>query len=94
MTNEQLVLEYQAGNREALEQLYLQNMKLIDKIIRRYGGNGELEDLRQESYFGIVKAAEPIQGRMRRSCPDTFLQARSDRAIPQNAEQLPRPFRA
>ena len=58
MTNEQLVLEYQAGNREALEQLYLQNMKLIDKIIRRYGGNGELEDLRQESYFGIAKAAE------------------------------------
>ena len=58
MTNEQLVLEYQAGNREALEQLYLQNMKLIDKIIRRYGGAEELEDLRQESYFGIVKAAE------------------------------------
>lgn len=58
MTNEQLVLEYQAGNREALEQLYLQNMKLIDKIIRRYGSAEELEDLRQESYFGIVKAAE------------------------------------
>ena len=58
MTNEQLVLEYQAGNREALEQLYLQNSGMIERIARRYGGLEELEDLRQESYFGLVKAAQ------------------------------------
>lgn len=58
MTNEQLVLEYQAGNMEVIEQLYLQNSGMIERIARRYGGLEELEDLRQESYFGLVKAAE------------------------------------
>lgn len=58
MTNEELVHEYQAGNREAIEQLYLQNSGMIEKIVRRYSGAEELEDLRQESFFGLVKAAE------------------------------------
>lgn len=58
MTNEELVHEYQAGNREVIEQLYLQNSGMIEKIVRRYSGVEELEDLRQESYFGLVKAAE------------------------------------
>lgn len=55
-TNEELVLEYQAGNKAVLEQLYLQNSGLIEKIIRRYSGVEELEDLRQESFFGLMKA--------------------------------------
>lgn len=58
MTNEELVHEYQAGNREVIEQLYLRNSGMIEKIVRRYSGVEELEDLRQESYFGLVKAAE------------------------------------
>ena len=58
MTNEELVHEYQAGNREVIKQLYLQNSGMIEKIVRRYSGVEELEDLRQESYFGLVKAAE------------------------------------
>ena len=61
MTNEELVHEYQAGNREVIEQLYLQNSGMIEKIVRRYSGVEELEDLRQESYFGLVKAAEAIR---------------------------------
>ena len=56
-TNEELVLEYQAGNKAVLEQLYLQNSGLIEKIIRRYSGVEELEDLRQESFFGLMMAA-------------------------------------
>lgn len=58
MTNEELVLDYQSGNEEALEALYSQNIKMINKIIRRYCGVEELDDLRQEAYFGIVKAAQ------------------------------------
>ena len=58
MTNEQLVHEYQAGNSEVIEQLYLQNSGMIEKVVRRYSESEELEDLRQEAYFGIVKAAE------------------------------------
>ena len=61
MTNEKLCIAIQSGTgdkQQLLEQLYLQNVGMIEKIIRRYGGAEELEDLRQESYFGIVKAAE------------------------------------
>ena len=58
MTNEELVLDYQSGNKDALEALYSQIIKMIEKIIRRYSGYEELDDLRQEAYFGIVKAAE------------------------------------
>ena len=57
MTNEELVLEYQAGNEDALEALYSQNAKMIEKVIRKYGGVEELDDLRQEAYFGIYRAA-------------------------------------
>ena len=58
MTNEELVIEYQTGNKAVIEQLYLQNRGMIERIARRYCEAVELEDLRQESYFGLVKAAE------------------------------------
>lgn len=58
MTNEELVIEYQNGNSDALEALYSQNIKMIEKVIRKYGGVEELDDLRQEAYFGIYRAAE------------------------------------
>lgn len=57
MTNEELVLEYQGGDKDALEALYSQNAKMIEKIIRKYSGVEELDDLRQEAYFGIYRAA-------------------------------------
>ena len=58
MTNEELVIEYQTGNKAVIEQLYLQNRGMIEKIVRRYAGIEEPDDLRQESFFGLVKAAE------------------------------------
>ena len=58
MTNEKLCLEFQQGNKEALEKLYSQNTGMIEKIIRKYSSVEELDDLRQEAYFGIVKAAQ------------------------------------
>ena len=57
MTNEELVLEYQSGDDNALEALYSQNAKMIEKVIRKYAGVEELDDLRQEAYFGIYRAA-------------------------------------
>lgn len=58
MTNEELAIEYQSGNNDALEALYSQNAKMIEKVIRKYSGVEELDDLRQEAYFGIYRAAE------------------------------------
>ena len=58
MTNEELCVKYQNGDPEAIEQLYIQNIRMIEKIIRRYRDIEDLDDLRQESFFGIVRAAE------------------------------------
>jgi len=58
MTNEQLCMMYQSGNKEVIEDLYKNNIGMIEKIVRRYKGVEDLEDLRQESYFGLVRAAE------------------------------------
>lgn len=58
MTNEQLCVMYQSGNKEVIGDLYKNNSGLIEKIIRRYKGVEDLDDLRQESYFGLVRAAE------------------------------------
>ena len=60
MTNEELCIAIQSGTgerQELLEQLYTQNTKMIEKIIRRYRGYEELDDLRQESFFGLVQAS-------------------------------------
>ena len=60
MTNEDLCMMIQNGTdkQKCLEQLYAQNSGIIEKTIKRYQGLEDLEDLRQESYFGIVRAAE------------------------------------
>lgn len=59
MSNEELVIEYQNGNKEVLKDLYVNNAGLIEKIVRGYQGAAEdPDDLRQESFFGIVRAAE------------------------------------
>ena len=60
MTNEELCIAIQSGTgerQELLEQLYTQNTKIIERIIRRYRGYEELDDLRQESFFGLVQAS-------------------------------------
>lgn len=60
MTNEEMVLHIQDGeNRtEYLEQLYGQNKGLIHGIIKRYIGIEPEEDLMQEGYIGLQRAAE------------------------------------
>ena len=57
-TNEELVTMIQSGTdeKENLELLYLQNIRLIDSFVKRYSGIEELEDLRQEAFIGMVKA--------------------------------------
>ena len=60
MTNEELVFQIQHGeNRiQNLEQLYTQNRGIIAKIIQRFKGYEEEDDLFQEAYFGLARAAE------------------------------------
>ena len=60
MTNEELVLAIQAGHdvTENMEQLYNQNRGMIIKLTEKYKGIEELQDLRQEAYFGLVRAVE------------------------------------
>ena len=60
MSNEELVIRIQQGGdrREELEELYKQNRGIIAKIVNRYHGSEDEEDLFQEAYFGIATAAE------------------------------------
>ncbi|MBR4396474.1 MAG: sigma-70 family RNA polymerase sigma factor, partial [Methanobrevibacter sp.] len=60
MTNEELCLLIQHGSdkKSYMEQLYLQNKGLIAQVAKKYCGYAEIEDLLQEGYFGLLKAAE------------------------------------
>lgn len=60
MSNEKLVLLIQQGvNREEnIEQLWIQNQGLISTIIMRYSGVDDPDDLRQQSFFGLLNAAD------------------------------------
>lgn len=68
MTNEDIVLEIQNGRDsegQLLYDLWNRNKGLIYKAVKRYEGRMEIDDLMQESYFAVVKAAEsydPEQG--------------------------------
>ena len=55
-SNEELVILIRNGNRDLLGQLYSQNSGMIEKIVRRYSGYEDPEDLRQEAFFGIKQA--------------------------------------
>ena len=59
MTNEELVTKIQEGEdvRENLEALYLQNVGMINRIVARYAGVEDPDDLRQEAFFGLERAA-------------------------------------
>ena len=59
MTNEELVLMVQAGEDRAgnIERLYLQNKGLIASIAARYVGYEDHEDLMQEGFLALLKAA-------------------------------------
>ena len=59
MTNEELVVEIQAGVNvlDNLGKLYQQNLYLIEKTVKPYEVYCEHDDLMQEAYFGLQKAA-------------------------------------
>ena len=63
MTNEELCLAYQAGNRQAAEQLYLANYSFIRSIAlayaRHYPGLWmDADDFTQEGAIALLRAAE------------------------------------
>lgn len=58
MENEEIVFLIQNGQTEYLEQLYLQNKRMIYKIIRKCGIKPEnIEDALQDGYIGLHMAA-------------------------------------
>ena len=61
MTNEELVQLYQAGDKQALDNLIEQNAGIVYKIANNYYVDGsssiDKEDLQQEGFIGLMKAA-------------------------------------
>ena len=57
--NEELVRQIQAGINVSsnLEQLYLKNRPFIYNTARKYSKQAEIDDLMQEGYLGLQKAA-------------------------------------
>lgn len=63
MSNEELCTAYQESKdhdtrSRILEELYLQNIRLIEKIARQYSDLCDREDLMQEAFFAVRRAAE------------------------------------
>ncbi|SHJ99487.1 RNA polymerase primary sigma factor [Hathewaya proteolytica DSM 3090] len=62
MTNEELVKQYQEGDKQALETLIDNNTGLVYKIAKNFytekTNSIDYEDLVQEGYLGLMKAAE------------------------------------
>lgn len=60
ISNEKLVLYIQAGKnrRVDLEELYQQNKGLIVRIAQHYLWGGEMDDLMQEGFIGLMVAAD------------------------------------
>lgn len=63
MTNEELVLLIQHASEKKLylEELYLNNKRMIADIANHFSGYADLDDLCQEGFFGLLKAAETWQ---------------------------------
>lgn len=63
MTNEQLVARIQAGEDEAenMLKLWQQTQGFIAKMAIRYQAYAELDDLKQEGYFGLCEAVRYYQ---------------------------------
>ncbi len=58
MSNEELVLQIQSGNKHLLETLWQQNQALVYTTVKRYSSLAELDDLMQEGYLGLYRAVE------------------------------------
>lgn len=66
-TNEEIVSAFQAGEQDALADLWRQNERGVQYVADRLAaaGLGEAEDLKQEGFFGLKRAAElydPAEG--------------------------------
>ena len=68
MTNEEMVIQYQGGNKQALEQLLEANKGFIHKVsMKLYLGKDnavDQEDLLQECRIGMIKAADRYKSDM------------------------------
>lgn len=68
MTNEEMVIQYQSGNKQALEQLLEANKGFIHKVsMKLYSGKDnavDQEDLLQECRIGMIKAADRYKSDM------------------------------
>ncbi|MBR4027713.1 MAG: sigma-70 family RNA polymerase sigma factor [Lachnospiraceae bacterium] len=58
MSNEELVKLIQSGQSKYMSELWEQNKGYIGKLTLKYKGYAELEDLKQEAYFGICEAVK------------------------------------
>jgi RNA polymerase primary sigma factor len=60
MSNEELVKQIQSGIKPSdnLGLLYQQNKGYIKQIAKKYKGYADIEDLKQEGYFGLYEAAK------------------------------------
>ena len=58
MTNEELVCLIKSGNNEKMADLYKQNTGLINRIVKKYAGYEDAEDLRQEAFIGLCNAVQ------------------------------------
>lgn len=63
MTNEELVLliQHASDKKLYLEELYIKNNRMIADIANRFSGYADFDDLCQEGFFGLLKAAETWQ---------------------------------
>ena len=60
LNNEELVYEYQSGNKKALDELIENNKGIVIKIVNHYyltNKTVEIEDLEQAGYVGLINAA-------------------------------------
>lgn len=57
----ELVSAYQGGKHEAISEIWKESYRYIVAIARHYSGVCELDDLIQESYFGLVRAVETFE---------------------------------
>lgn len=60
MTNEELICLIQhSGNKEQyFEELYIKNKRMIADIANHFSAYADFEDLYQEGFFGLIRAAE------------------------------------
>lgn len=63
MTNEELVLliQHASDKKLYLEELYIKNNKMIADVANHFNGYADFDDLCQEGFFGLLKAAETWQ---------------------------------